>query len=390
MTASRILVTAVALAAGVATASSADTVLVETIATDMPEAIGDDLNFGPDGRIYSSNFGANVYAFTTDGVGTPYADGMVQNTGHAFDDEGYLFVSGGTTLWRVPPGGGTAVAYATLGPALSGVVRDPDGDYLYVVGYTENRVYRIHESNPSDVTVVVEDVLLAGPAGLDWLPDGDLVIASFDLGRLFRLTLDGVLTEFADLDPPGGIGYVMVSGDTIYVTGIRHHRIYTVDLDGTITPFAGTGVGGHVDGPAETAQFRNPNALLASDDGNTIYVSDFGSRSIRKITITETVSTPSTGSVPELLPVESRPNPFRTGTSIRFGLPRDARVRLTVFDATGRRVRRLLDAPRLAGPHAIHWDGRTDAGRSLPAGTYFYRLDTGAGTASGRVLRVDG
>jgi uncharacterized membrane protein len=33
---------------------------VETIATGMPEAIGDDLNFGPDGRIYSSNFGANV------------------------------------------------------------------------------------------------------------------------------------------------------------------------------------------------------------------------------------------------------------------------------------------------------------------------------------------
>jgi hypothetical protein len=30
-----------------------------------------------------------------------------------------------------------------------------------------------------------------------------------------------------------------------------------------------------------------------------------------------------------------------------------------------------------AGGHRVAWDGRDDAGRSMPAGVYFYRLEAG-------------
>jgi agmatine/peptidylarginine deiminase len=68
------------------------------------------------------------------------------------------------------------------------------------------------------------------------------------------------------------------------------------------------------------------------------------------------------------------PNPFREETSFSFSLAYPDRVELVVFDTRGRRVRTLIDGVRPAGDHEIRWDGRDDAGRSLPAGVYRYRL----------------
>ncbi len=64
--------------------------------------------------------------------------------------------------------------------------------------------------------------------------------------------------------------------------------------------------------------------------------------------------------------------------------PTELVVRL--FDATGRCVRVFLDASPSAGSGEIVWDGRDDAGRSLPSGTYYYRLTAGRAEAAGRIL----
>lgn len=68
------------------------------------------------------------------------------------------------------------------------------------------------------------------------------------------------------------------------------------------------------------------------------------------------------------------PNPFNPVTSIAYELARVGRVRLDVFDATGARVRTLVDAPRAAGTHRASWTGTDDAGRAVSSGVYFYRL----------------
>jgi len=71
------------------------------------------------------------------------------------------------------------------------------------------------------------------------------------------------------------------------------------------------------------------------------------------------------------------PNPFNPRTAIRYELAREAKVRLAIHDAAGRRVR-VLDEGRLpAGPHAADWDGRSDAGAVVPSGVYFCRLEAG-------------
>jgi hypothetical protein len=72
------------------------------------------------------------------------------------------------------------------------------------------------------------------------------------------------------------------------------------------------------------------------------------------------------------------PNPFRESTTIRFALPAEGRTNLTVFDVSGRQVRRLLTDEALpAGPRVVHWDGLGTGGHSLPSGVYFARLECG-------------
>lgn len=80
------------------------------------------------------------------------------------------------------------------------------------------------------------------------------------------------------------------------------------------------------------------------------------------------------------------PNPFNPSTRIAFELPRAGRARLVLHDVHGRRVARLLDAPLAAGPHALQWDGRDDAGRELPSGVYLLSLEAAGRREGGKLL----
>jgi hypothetical protein len=85
-----------------------------------------------------------------------------------------------------------------------------------------------------------------------------------------------------------------------------------------------------------------------------------------------------------LLPNE--PNPFNPSTKVRFDLPANGSVRLSVIDLQGREVRVLASGSLVAGRHAYTWDGRDDAGHAMPSGLYFVRLDAQGRTLSRKVL----
>jgi hypothetical protein len=86
--------------------------------------------------------------------------------------------------------------------------------------------------------------------------------------------------------------------------------------------------------------------------------------------------------------LQSRPNPFRSSTTISFDLPEVSPVRLRIFDITGRLIKTMVDEEREAGRHALPWRGDDDLGRSVVPGIYFYRLETPSFEASGKTLRV--
>lgn len=65
------------------------------------------------------------------------------------------------------------------------------------------------------------------------------------------------------------------------------------------------------------------------------------------------------------------PNPFSINTTIKFSIPTQTHVRLSVYNVLGREIAILADARKNPGKFAIDFSG-TD----LPPGIYFFRLET--------------
>jgi len=78
----------------------------------------------------------------------------------------------------------------------------------------------------------------------------------------------------------------------------------------------------------------------------------------------------------------SSPNPFHPSTRVGFVVPREARVRLEVFDVGGRRVAVLADGRYGPGEFHVRWDGVDGAGRNVSPGVYFVRMEAGGFSAT--------
>ena len=82
------------------------------------------------------------------------------------------------------------------------------------------------------------------------------------------------------------------------------------------------------------------------------------------------------------------PTPARGDVQLRFALSAPARVRLTLCDIAGRRVRELIDGTLPAGEQVIAWDGRDDDGSRVRPGTYFAELREGGRTLTSRMVLI--
>jgi subtilisin family serine protease len=74
---------------------------------------------------------------------------------------------------------------------------------------------------------------------------------------------------------------------------------------------------------------------------------------------------------------QNRPNPFNGQTSIRYQLPSEGRVKISVYNISGQLVRTLVDGKQSPGVYNAVWNGRDNSGRPVSAGVYFYRLNAG-------------
>jgi len=80
------------------------------------------------------------------------------------------------------------------------------------------------------------------------------------------------------------------------------------------------------------------------------------------------------------------PNPLNPEAVLSIHMPQDGRLRVRVYDVTGRLVRTLVDdASRSAGDHEIRFDGRRDDGTSLSSGRYYLRVEAASTLDTGSV-----
>jgi hypothetical protein len=87
-----------------------------------------------------------------------------------------------------------------------------------------------------------------------------------------------------------------------------------------------------------------------------------------------------------VLLLQNMPNPFGRTTGIHYALPQSGNVNLTVFAVDGRVITSLVHGVQNAGAHQVTWDGTDAFGRSVPNGTYIYRLEYNGRRESRRMI----
>jgi glucose/arabinose dehydrogenase len=215
-------------------------------------------------------------------------------------------------------------------------------------GQLNSFTFPIHAlPHPSGVISVIGGPLLrAVPASSHSVPieyDGDYLFAEFFTGRVSRLRGSGDVWDFA---PP---------------------------------------VAGQPDSTAWATGFVGVSDIRQGPDG-AIYLASLGlagddfARGIHRV---RAVVTPA--NEPQLVARADRmladPNPSRSQDTVRFRVPLhlDEVLDVRIFDAAGRLVRRLEEPS---------WDGRDDAGETVPAGVYFARARGAGGRAGTTVTRI--
>ncbi len=74
--------------------------------------------------------------------------------------------------------------------------------------------------------------------------------------------------------------------------------------------------------------------------------------------------------------LQNTPNPFNPVTTIHYRLSATGPVTLTIYNALGQQVTRLVNKIQGPGYFSVQWNGKDQAGRILPSGVYYYRLGT--------------
>lgn len=80
------------------------------------------------------------------------------------------------------------------------------------------------------------------------------------------------------------------------------------------------------------------------------------------------------------------PNPTRQSVSILYYLPKEEEVKISIYNANGRLVRKLVSKKEKLGLSQLLWDGRDFLGQETAPGVYFFSLN---GNRVKKVLKLE-
>jgi len=83
---------------------------------------------------------------------------------------------------------------------------------------------------------------------------------------------------------------------------------------------------------------------------------------------------------------QNYPNPFNPETVIRYQIPVQESVNLTVYNMMGQAIATLVDEVQSPGYYVVVWDGRDDRHQPISTGIYIYRLKTSKQVLTRRMI----
>jgi len=75
--------------------------------------------------------------------------------------------------------------------------------------------------------------------------------------------------------------------------------------------------------------------------------------------------------------LQNYPNPFNPVTTLRYDIPENSHVTITIYDMLGRQVKTLINQTQDAGYRSVIWDATNDYGKPVSAGIYLYQIQAG-------------
>jgi len=105
--------------------------------------------------------------------------------------------------------------------------------------------------------------------------------------------------------------------------------------------------------------------------------STFEMQGYAAVNIELTVPTGNSNNLTDMIPKKyslraNYPNPFNPTTTIKYGIPKQGKVKITVYNVLGQKVRVLVNNVESAGFHQVTFNAS-----ALASGTYFYRIKAG-------------
>ena len=77
------------------------------------------------------------------------------------------------------------------------------------------------------------------------------------------------------------------------------------------------------------------------------------------------------------------PNPFNPSTTINFSLPKNSRVKLSIYNVLGQEVAVILNKNMNSGNHKVTFNGA-----KLSSGLYFYKLAAGENVSIKKMMLI--
>jgi hypothetical protein len=133
-----------------------------------------------------------------------------------------------------------------------------------------------------------------------------------------------------------------------------------------------------MDTPEKKKAYFNYQLIAYDGSGgmhNARFAIDVLSKSIEALGGTVGVEENEYSSPTQYTLIQNYPNPFNPSTKIKYNIPFDSHVKVTIYSITGEMVRILVDATTRAGLHEVEFN---TFGANLSSGIYFYMIEANA------------
>jgi hypothetical protein len=243
-----------------------------------------------------------------DGSGNTYVADQVNNRIRKITAAGVVTTLAGSGTAGFADGTGAAAKFnKPFGVAVDGA------GTVYVADQVNHRIRKV---TPAGVVTTLAGsgaqnfadgtgtaAQFSNPAGVAVDGAGTVYVADGSNNRIRKITPAGVVTTLAGSGTAGSAngtgtaaqfnypaGVALDGSGTVYVGDYNSHRIRKITPAGVVTTLAGSGTAGFADATGTAAQFNGPAAVAVDGAGN-VYVGDELNHRIRKVTPAGVVTT---------------------------------------------------------------------------------------------------